>query len=244
MIIGPFVNGAAILAGSIAGVLLGTHVPRRISERLPLVFGCVAIGIGVSMVVKVSSLPPVALAVIVGSVLGEALRIEKLFQGLARLARRAVAAITPKRARKGEEDAKREVRHTETFISATVLFCFSAVGILGSLTEGMTGDTTLLFVKAIMDGFTALVFAISLGLSVGLLAIPQTLVQIALLFSATLILPLATPAMIGDFSACGGIIMIATGLTVAQVKSFPLSGMLPALLLVMPFSAAWRYFAP
>ncbi len=44
-----------------------------------------------------------------------------------------------------------------------MLFCFSGVGIMGALTEGMTGDATLLLVKAIMDLFTALVFAISLG---------------------------------------------------------------------------------
>jgi len=244
MIIGPFVNGAAILTGSIVGVLLGTHVPRRISERLPLVFGCVAMSLGVSMIVKVTSLPPVVIAVILGTILGEIVRIEKLFQALARLARRAVSVFTPKRAREGEDDAKREVKHTETFISATVLFCFSGVGILGSLTEGMTGDTTLLLVKAIMDWFTALVFAISLGLSVAVLAIPQTLVQVGLFLSATLILPLTTPAMVGDFSACGGIIMIATGLTIAQIKSFPLSSMLVALILVMPFSAAWTHFAP
>lgn len=239
MSIGPLVNGAAILFGGVIGAFLGAHIPHRIGERLPLVFGCVAMGLGVSMIVKASTMPPVVLALIVGTILGEAVRVERLFRWMARIARRAVSAVTPKRRRQEESPV-----YAETFISATVLFCFSGVGVLGALTEGMTGDATLLFIKAIMDLFTALVFAITLGAATAVLALPQTAVQLALFASATFILPHTTPAMIADFGACGGFIMIATGLTISGVKTFPLAGMLPALLLVMPFSALWTQYAP
>ncbi len=66
----------------------------------------------------------------------------------------------------------------------------------------------------------------------------------ALFASAGWILPHTTPEMIADFGACGGFIMIATGLTISGVKTFPLAGMLPALLLVMPLTALWIRFAP
>lgn len=240
MSIGPLVNGAAILLGGIAGAFLGRYVPRRIGERLPLVFGCVAIGLGISMIAKAATLPPVVLALILGTILGEAIQIERLFRWIARAARRGVNALSPKKLRTADDDPV----HAETFISATVLFCFSGVGIMGALTEGMTGDATLLLVKAIMDLFTALVFAISLGASTAVLALPQTAVQMALFASAGWILPHTTPEMIADFGACGGFIMIATGLTISGIKTFPLAGMLPALVLVMPLTALWIRFAP
>ncbi len=83
MSIGPLVNGAAILLGGIAGAFLGRRVPRRIGERLPLVFGCVAIGLGISMIAKAATLPPVVLALILGTILGEAIQIERLFRWIA-----------------------------------------------------------------------------------------------------------------------------------------------------------------
>ena len=44
-----------------------------------------------------------------------------------------------------------------------------------------------------------------------LIAIPQLAIQASLYFGATLISGLFTPEMQGDFSACGGVIMLATG---------------------------------
>ncbi|MBN2752265.1 MAG: DUF554 domain-containing protein [Rhodospirillaceae bacterium] len=244
MSIGPFVNGAAIFLGSVLGASLGGHIPRRISERLPLVFGCVAMGLGISMITKVVSMPPVVLALIIGTILGEIIGVERGFRALARFARKGVDIITPKRYAAKAREKTNESTYIETFVSATVLFCFSGVGILGSLTEGMTGDPTLLLIKAIMDVFTAPIFAITLGYAVATLALPQIAVQMALLLSASLILPLTTPAMTADFTACGGFIMVATGFTISGIKTFPLSSMLPALVLVMPLSALWLRYAP
>ena len=45
--------------------------------------------------------------------------------------------------------------------------------------------------------------------------------------------------MIDDFRACGGLIMIATGLRIAGVRDFPIAEMIPAMLLVWPLSRAW-----
>ena len=123
-----------------------------------------------------------------------------------------------------------------------VLFCISAVGIFGSLTEGMTGDPSLLLVKAILDFFTAAIFATALGYSVAALAIPQFLIQATLFFLATRIMPLTTPTMVADFSACGGLIMVATGFRMAGIRHYSVANMLPALFLVMPVSAFWGHY--
>ncbi|RAZ63923.1 hypothetical protein DK853_44520, partial [Klebsiella oxytoca] len=72
-------------------------------------------------------------------------------------------------------------------------------GIYGCLDAGMTGDNTILLSKAILDLFTAMVFACSLGAVVSLVAVPQLVIFMLLFYGAKLILPLTTPDMIADF---------------------------------------------
>ena len=48
-----------------------------------------------------------------------------------------------------------------------------------------------------------------------------------------------TPNMFADLSACGGVLTMAAGFRVSKIKSVPLVDLMPALLLVMPFSLLW-----
>ena len=96
-----------------------------------------------------------------------------------------------------------------------------------------------------MDIFTAMVFACSLGVAVSLVAIPQAIIFFALFFGAKLIFPLTTPDMIADFKACGGFLLVATGLRMAKIQDFPIADMIPAMVLAMPFSHVWtNWIAP
>jgi uncharacterized membrane protein YqgA involved in biofilm formation len=128
------------------------------------------------------------------------------------------------------------------FVTITVLFCASGMGIFGATHEGMTGNADILLAKSVLDLFTAMIFATELGYAVALIAVPQLAIQSALYFGANSLMPLTTPTMLADFSACGGVIMLATGLRICGIKIFPIVNMLPALLLVMPISALWAHF--
>ena len=103
----------------------------------------------------------------------------------------------------------------------------------------MNGDHSILIAKSILDIFTALIFACTLGLSVSAIAIPQAVIFFALFFCAKLIYPLTTPAMVNDFKACGGIIMLATGFRITKIRDFPIADMIPAMLLIWPVSWMW-----
>ena len=74
---------------------------------------------------------------------------------------------------------------------------------------------------------------------VALVAVPQCVIFLLLFGLANLIFPLTTPTMIGDFKACGGMIMIATGLRIAGIKNFPIADLIPAMAFVMPLSWLW-----
>lgn len=231
--IGPLVNCAAIVAGSLMGAVLGPRLSANIKQQMPMVFGCASFGLGVVMMVKVKFLAPVVLALVVGSLMGEVIRLEYLIQHIAGKARALVARIS-----RAPETLSQE-EFLDKFVALLVLFSLSGTGIYGAMSEGMTGDPTLLLVKAILDLFTAPIFASTMGLSVALLALPQLAVQAALYLGATMILPLTTPDMLADFSACGGLIMFATGFRICGIKQFPVASMIPALLLVMPLSWLW-----
>ena len=112
-------------------------------------------------------------------------------------------------------------------------------GIYGSLDAGMTGNVTILMSKSVLDFFTAMIFACSLGIITSVIAIPQFVIFTCLFLLAKMIYPLTTPTMINDFKACGGFVLLATGLRIAKIKEFPIADMIPAMILVMPISAFW-----
>jgi uncharacterized membrane protein YqgA involved in biofilm formation len=101
---------------------------------------------------------------------------------------------------------------------------------------------SILIAKAFLDFFTATIFATTLGIAVAAICVPMLLIQLALATCATLILPLTTPAMMADFTAVGGLLLLATGLRICGIKMFAVVNMLPALLLAMPLSALWTHF--
>ncbi len=235
--IGPYINSVGIISGSILGLLLGRHIPATMKKRLPLMFSIVAISLGVVMIIKVVNLPPVILALMVGTILGELLNIEK---GVTSGARR-IQLLIEKKLPGTAADHEKEV-HLERFIAIVILFSFSGTGIFGALQEGMSGDYTLLLVKTFMDFFTAIIFAAEIGIITATAAVPQLMLQTLLFLLATVLLPLTNESMLADFSSVGGMIILATGLKIAEIKPFPVLSMLPALLLAMPFSQLWERF--
>ena len=228
MSIGPLINSGAIALGGLAGAYWGGLFPERLRTTMPLTFGCASMGLGIAMIVKAQQLPVIVIALLIGTLLGELLQLETRLHAL-------VVRLHGGLNRTGTASAG----FSEQFVGVAVLFCASGTGIFGALHEGMTGDYSVLLIKSSLDLLTAGVFAITLGLSVALLAVPQMLIQMALLLSARWITPLTSAAMMADFTACGGILMLATGLRIAGIKQFPVASMLPALLIVMPLSALW-----
>ncbi len=231
MIIGPFVNGAAIAGGALIGAAVGPRFPERLRTALPLSFGVCALGLGVSLIMKLAVMPPVVLALLLGAAVGELLRFEDRLGSLAVLARKAAA--------KGPGHDARSEEFAEKYVALIVLFCASGLGIFGSIDEGLGNGPTMLVTKAILDFFTAMIFAAGLGPSIALIFVPQTAIQLALLLGAGTLAPLMTVQLSGNFSACGGLVMLATGLRIAGIKNFPIANMLPALLLVMPLTSFW-----
>lgn len=237
MALGPLIDSLATLAGALLGSTLASKIPERLRTMLPLTFGVLSMAMGVVMISKVSLLPPVILAVLVGSALGELLKIEKGIEYVATRLNGQIQRIIP-----GSAASKKSDTFLRDFVSVLVLFSASGTGIFGAMNEGITHDSSILISKAFLDFFTAAIFATSLGIIVVVTVIPQFMILISLYYLGQVILPMTTMELVADFSACGGIIMLATGFRICGIKNFPIANMLPSLLLVMTISHYWRLF--
>ena len=234
MPIGVIINTIAIFLGGIAGALLGDKLPEKYKEQLNLIFGLCSMGMGISSIVLMKYMPAVVFALIIGTIVGLVFKLgDKVYELCSKL-QKVMIRIVPKK-----ETNMSETEFLATLITVIVLFCSSGMGIYGSLSEGITGDSSLLITKSILDFFTAAIFACNLGYIVSLISVPQFVIFTTLFLSASFIVPLTTPDMIADFKACGGFLMVAAGFRILKLKMFPVVDMIPAMILVMPFSWFW-----
>lgn len=236
MVIGPFINAGAVLLGGVLGAVLSQRLPERIRTSMPSIFGLASLGIGILLVIKCANLPVMVLATLLGALIGEFCYLEKGINSAVSKAKNLIARPGGK-AKHGTHES-----FIQNYVAIIILFCASGTGIFGSMQEGMTGDPSILIAKAFLDFFTATIFATNLGVAVAAICVPMLLIQLALATCATLILPLTTPAMMADFTAVGGLLLLATGLRICGIKMFAVVNMLPALLLAMPLSALWTHF--
>ena len=217
---GTFINIAAVLLGGGLGTLLGSRLSERIRETVLHGLGLVTLVVGIHMTMDTENILVVMGSVLVGAVLGEWWRIdvglERFSEWLrVRLSRRFSAWSMD--------------RFTEGFVTASLVFCVGPVTILGSIQDGLTGDYTLLGIKSMLDGFAALAFASSLGVGVLFSIITLLVYQGGLSLLAGLAQRALTEPMIAEMSATGGVLILAIGLLLLDVKRIRVANLLPAL---------------
>lgn len=234
MPVGVIINALSVVLGGAAGALLGKKLKPEFKANLTLVFGVCSMGMGISSIGLMKYMPAVIFAVVIGTGLGLALNLGKWINKGAVQMQKPIAKLF-----KNQNTEMSQDEFISTLVTIIVLFCASGTGIYGSLDSGMTGDSTILISKSILDFFTAAIFACNLGLVVSIVAIPQFIIFFLLFIGAKFIYPLTTPEMISDFKACGGFLMLATGFRMTKLKEFPTADMIPAMVLVMPLSWMW-----
>lgn len=239
--IGIIVNIICVIVGGLIGGACAKFISQDIVKKLNSVFGICAIGMGIMSVVLMKNMPAVIFALIIGTLLGSVIHLGDLISAGGRQLQKPVSKFLTSKNMTDEEKKDFD----SLMVTTMVLFCCSATGIYGCLDAGMTGNTTLLLSKSILDFFTAIIFACSLGYAITLIAVPQTILFFAFFFLARVVVPLTDSVMIADFKACGGMILVATGLRIAKIKDFSIADMIPAMIIVMPCSWIWsQYIAP
>ena len=236
MPIGIITNVLVVVIGGIAGALAGDKISDSFKENLNTIFGACAMSMGVGSIVLMENMPAVIFAVIAGTSIGLIIHMGRQIDKAGMVMQKGISKVIKPSGKNKTGD------NSSVMVTALVLFCASGTGIYGSIVSGMTGDHSILLAKSILDLATALIFACTLGMVVSLIALPQFVIFMALYLLAGAIYPLCTPAMINDFKACGGILLLATGFRMIKVKEFPVADMIPAMVLVMPVSWLWTSY--
>lgn len=225
--VGTIINTITVIIGGILGLFFGSKLPEKIRNAVVSVLGLFTLAMGVQMFLKTSNSLVVLVSLLVGTVLGEWWRIES---GLEQLGDKLKTRFT--RVFQGQDLS----RFVEGFLTASILFCIGPMTLLGAIQDGLTGDYSLLAIKAVMDGFAALAFASTMGVGVIFSIVVILGFQGGLSLLAVQMQNLITPDMMNEMSAVGGVILmgIAVGnlLNLRKIRS---GNFLPALFLAPLF---------
>lgn len=213
---GTFINVAAVVAGSVIGVSIGSRLPEQMRQTVLNGLGLATSLVGVQMALGTANILVVMGAMLLGAVCGELLYLEQL---LDRMGQWLQTLFT----REGQGS------FAEGFVTATLVFCIGPMAILGSIQDGLSGDYKVLAIKSLLDGFASIAFAASLGWGVALSIVPLFLYQGSITLFAGVLTSLLSEPMIAEMTATGGLIIVGIGLKLLRVKELRLASFLPAL---------------
>lgn len=225
---GTWINAATILGGTAVGLLIRGRLPLPMLKVITQGVGLITLYIGFTMAgnlgkVRAGRIEGVILgllAIALGGILGEWLGIEEWLTHLG-------------------DWLKAKFRgggsFTQGFVAASLLFCVGPMALIGSLNNGLTGDDTLLTLKATMDGLASIALTGSFGIGVGFSTLVIVIYQGGLSLLAGLVAtiltdPTTNPSVL-ILSGVGGLMIVGIGLNLLEVTVVRVASFLPALAL-------------
>jgi hypothetical protein len=179
------------------------------------VLGLPVILIGLKMAFETDNILIPTISIALGTVIGEFIGIER---GLESIGERI-----ERRVRRG--------RFTEGFVTATLIYCVGPMAILGPIQEGLTGDNSILLAKSMLDGVASIALASALGIGVAFSSLSVLLYQGFFSLLALQISSLMNEAMIHEFTATGGLLIVGIGINLLELRKLKVGNMLPALVI-------------
>jgi uncharacterized membrane protein YqgA involved in biofilm formation len=218
---GTEINVAAILVGTLIGVVAGSRLPEGLQRRVLAGLGLVTLVIGVDLALawRDTSALYVLGAVLLGGLAGEALGIEARLAQLGDMIQRRVSAV-------GDSSS---ARVSEAFFDASLLFCVGPLAVVGAIQDGLTGNYEALATKALLDGFASIALAATLGWGVALAAVSVLIYQGALSLGATLFENVLKGEALDALTSAGGVLIIGISLKLLDLTDVKVGNFLPAL---------------
>ena len=214
---GTLLNLLTVLAGGLAGTVLGDRLPPRLRENVVAGVGLFVAVMGVKFAIDTASLLYLLGAILIGGIIGSLAGIEGRLNELGLAIQRRFAAP-------GEASTI-----AEGFVTASIVFCVGPLTFLGAIRNGLTGDGSLLVIKSVLDGFTAIAFAATLGWGVLLSLVVILVYQGGLAAGASVFSGLLSDAQLREMSAVGGLLIVGVGLKLLRIRDVQIADYLPAI---------------
>jgi uncharacterized protein len=243
--IGTAVNAAAVLVGTLAGLLFGRLIPERVRSIAMTAMGLTVLYVGLQMALDphidpakfhyAGTLPyrPNPLVVIggmvIGGMLGELMGLERRLEAFGNRMKELVA-------RTGAADGGGH-RLVEGFVTATLIYCVGAMAVIGAIQDA-AGQPATLYVKAMLDGIGSIMLASAFGIGVGLSALPLVVYQGGITLAAGTVTHYLTLPVLSTLTCTGGLLIAAIGFDLTGIRRLPVGNMLPGVFV----ASALAYF--
>ena len=223
-----FVNCATVLLGSVVGLLFAKKIPQKATDSIQLACGLVSFIMGMQMAFKYQNVVYLALALILGGIVGTLLDIDGKILAFGNFLEKLFL-----RANDGGGDGKKNFAYA--FLNASALFCVGAMAIVGSFKAGIERDYSIIFLKSILDGFVSIGFAIAMGVGTAFSIVTIFVYQGALTLLSVLIAPYVSEQMLAELTGSGGALIILIGINLMGLKKIKTANYLPAVLFSVIF---------
>ncbi|AQS56522.1 DUF554 domain-containing protein [Novibacillus thermophilus] len=216
-LLGTLVNAGAIVAGALIGLFL-SKMREQISDTIMQAIGIVVLVIGLSMALETDNFVALLLSVVFGGIIGSWLKLEERLNNFGKRVEQKFEGKRP---------------FATSFVSGTLLYCAGAMAIVGAINSGLQGDHQVLYTKALLDGFTAVIFSATLGIGVIFAAVPVFLYQGSIALAAEWITWFIAEDLLDQIilhvTSVGGLLIVGLGINLLRAATIRVADFLPAL---------------
>lgn len=229
--LGTLINALAIIAAGIAGVTCKRFIKESYQDTMIKAAGLAVMFMGAAgslskmLIIEeggrslsTTGTINIVISLALGGLIGEIIDIDGLFNRLG-------AWLRHKSGSDGDS------QFINGFVTASLTVGIGAMGILGSINDGIYGDYSILAAKATIDFVIILVMASSMGKgcafsSLTVLATQGSMTALAAVFSGIL-----TEAILDNIAMTGGILIFCIGLNLIWQNTVKVANLLPALII-------------
>ncbi|WP_374964388.1 DUF554 domain-containing protein [Lysinibacillus sp. RS5] len=226
VLLGTLINALLIIAGALVGRIF-KNIPESMKSTVLSIIGLAVALLGIKMGFESDNFIILVISLVVGAVIGEWLDLDKQMN---RLGQWVESLFSKKRT------DNNQINIAEGFVTASLIFVVGSMAVIGALDSGLRNDHNVLITKGIIDGFTSIILASTLGIGVLLSSIPVFVYQglIALFAGAisSFIPDRALQMFITEMTAVGGVMIFAIGLNIAGLTKIKAANLLPGIIVV------------
>lgn len=232
--LGTIVNVIAVIAGSSIGIAIKSGLKQRFQEILMQGCGLATIFIGISGalsgLLKVNEIGALetqntmllVFSLVIGGLVGEFVNVELHLEHFGERLKNLVKA-------------KKDTGFVNGFVTASLVICVGAMAIVGSIEDGLTGNYSMLFAKALLDFIIVMVFASTLGIGVLFSALPLGIYQGCITLCAVLVSPFLSDTLISNISCVGSVLIFCVGYNITFGDKIKVGNLLPAILIPIAY---------
>lgn len=226
---GIILNGITIILGTLLGIVLKNIIADRFSQHIMQGIALCVLLVGIKGALQIQNSLIMILSLVCGAVVGEGLQMEERVRAFADWLQKKTAS-----------EHRYFTNIGEGFVAAVMIFCVGALATMGSIQLGLTGDSSLLQTKSVLDGITSVFLAATEGIGVGLSFIAVIAYELILVGLSQIVSPYLSEVVTLSMSAVGSLLLVGLSMNMLGITKIKIMNFLPAIfmpILIVPLLA-------